>query len=56
METTGLDPLHIDLRFVGVPLPGTGAWTGAMAAALVLKTLQLGVRFAGRALVGHGLV
>ena len=23
--------LNVRVRFVGVPLPGTGAWTGAMA-------------------------
>ena len=44
------------LLFVGIPLPGTGAWTGALIAALMemrmkraLPTILLGVLIAGTA-------
>ena len=55
METTGRGGLFIALMlFVGIPLPGTGAWTGTLAASFLnmgikstAAAVSLGVIMAG---------
>lgn len=63
-EKTGRGLFVALLLFVGIPLPGTGAWTGTLAASLLdmdfkssIAAVMLGVLLAGviMALAGSGI-